>query len=155
MKTCGKPPRQLTATDIPAAMAMLKMGLPLNTPVEHREFSPKYQKIADGVMIAAIKFRNHGGKYMEQVIAGIEPEWRDYKAMKKAFAKLRHRYEASQVIPEGDMEAFANAALLRNYLATGIGAWAEIFSKLDAGEQVSMTITKDCPLLFNFPWEEA
>jgi hypothetical protein len=161
------PPAYPAAIDPDAALAMLRMGAPLSTPIVNRQFSPKYQKIANKVMLAAIKFRNHGCNFIVKQIKGDESGQRDYKLARKAFGKLEHLYKAVQTddaeprwreTPDGgsemvNVEAVANAGLIRSYLESGLAAWTEVFTKLDAGIEAQMRITKDSPLLFRFPWE--
>jgi hypothetical protein len=46
------------------------------------------------------------------------------------------------------------AFLLQSNLGAGLVAWAELFTKLEAGEEISVTVTRDSPLLFQMPWED-
>jgi hypothetical protein len=50
-----------------------------------------------------------------------------------------------------NIDAVALAALLRKQFGEGLKAWADVFEKLEAGEGVTVTLTKDSVLLFKDP----
>jgi hypothetical protein len=160
------PPAYPAAINPDAALAMLRMGAPLSTPIVDRQFSPEYHRIFKTVMLAATRFRNYGSNLIMKQIEGDESGQHDYKLAKKAFAKLQQAYKEAQAdseprwreLPDGgsemiNHEAVANARLIRSYLESGLAAWTEIFAKLDAGMEAQVTVTQDSPLLFRFPWE--
>ena len=67
----------MKVTNLEDARAMQRMGMPLDTPVEHRMFSAEYTRYWVKLMNAHLKFMRTMGKYSKSLTPAMWGKWAD------------------------------------------------------------------------------
>jgi hypothetical protein len=126
--TAGKP------TDINDARAFKNMGLPLNTPVEHREFAPESTKLYLALWGDLTEFCNKMYAYHDRSTPKTFRAWKRALTKIDRDAKALFDYAVDLKSAEGDVLL----GFLLHRVTPFTEGWAEVFGALEDGEEVQI-----------------
>jgi hypothetical protein len=124
--------------DIEDAKAMKRMGLPLNTPIEHRVFqhetSKQFIRLWDDLAAFCLKMFDYNA----------DPSEKSFKAWTRVLDKMDRHAEAALKyaagLKGGDHEAEGSLlyAFLSQRVVPFMEGWDEIFEAVESGEEVEI-----------------
>ena len=125
-------------TNLEDARAMQRMGMPLDTPVEHRWFSAEYTRHWIKLMNAHHKFMRTMGKYSESLTPAM------WNKMCRRFDELITLVQTSPPFKD-DNEQAIHEAWKQGYAAPFLKFWAGAFDAAEDGAVLKIS-SSDIPM---------